>query len=78
MKNLRNINSANTETKVVFKNVTTNDVVCKKNVNKKIRNGLTSAVLIQIFYLSSDRLVKLQQDHKAFQYNAVHLELIIV
>ena len=40
MKNLRNINSANTETKVVFKNVTTNDVVCKKNVFKKIRNGL--------------------------------------
>ena len=32
---------ANTETKVVYKNVTKIDVVCKKNVAKKIRNGLT-------------------------------------
>ena len=30
------------------------------------------------FYVSSDLQVKLQQDHEAFQYNAVQLELIIV
>ena len=42
MKILRNINGANTETKVVYKNVTKIDVVCKKIVAKKIRNGLTT------------------------------------
>jgi hypothetical protein len=31
---------ANTETKVVYKNVTKIDVVCKKSVEKKIRNDL--------------------------------------
>jgi hypothetical protein len=41
MKMLRKINGANTETKVVYKNVTKIDVVCKKSVEKKIRNGLT-------------------------------------
>jgi hypothetical protein len=40
VKILRKINGANTETKVVYKNVTKIDVVCKKSVEKKIRNGL--------------------------------------
>ena len=43
MKILRNMKGANTETKVVYKNVTKIDVVCKKNVAKKIRNGLRIA-----------------------------------
>jgi hypothetical protein len=42
MKILRNMKGANTETKVVYKNVTKIDVVCKKKVAKKIRNGLTA------------------------------------
>ena len=44
MKILRNMKGANTETKVVYKNVTKIDVVCKKNVAKKIRNGLKPLV----------------------------------
>ena len=36
---------ANTETKVVYKNVTKIDVVCKKNVAKKIRNGLRALLI---------------------------------
>ena len=35
-----------TETKVVYKNVTKIDVVCKKNVAKKIRNGLTGFAIL--------------------------------
>jgi hypothetical protein len=35
MKILSNMKGANTETKVIYKNVTKIDVVCKKNVAKK-------------------------------------------
>ena len=44
MKILRNINGANTETKVVYKNVAKIDVVCKKNVDPAfISNNMSDA-----------------------------------
>jgi hypothetical protein len=51
MKILRNMKGANTETKVVYKNVTKIDVVCKKNVAKKNKKRPQSNICTQkIFY----------------------------
>jgi len=52
MKILRNINGANTETKVVYKNVAKIDVVCKKNVDPAfISNKMSDAAFKTCYHL---------------------------